>query len=62
MIMYIYIPRDEYLSNGMHVKPLTSKQEHRIIGVLVLLMRYPQQHMEFFIVRMNLYTFIHIPA
>lgn len=57
--MYIYILRDEYQSNSMHVKPLTSKQEHRIIKVLGLLMRYPEQYLEFFIAWVDVHSYTH---
>ena len=36
-------------ADGRSVKPLTSKQEHRIILVLLLLVKHPAKSLEFFI-------------
>lgn len=59
VIMHMYILREEYQSNGMHVKPLTSKQEHRIIKVLESLMRFPEQYLEFFTEEVNVHGYTH---
>lgn len=59
VIMYLYILSGEYQSNGMHVKPLTRKQEHRIIKVLELLMRFPEQYLEVFTEGVNVHGYAH---
>lgn len=43
----------------MNAKPLISKQEHRTIKLLELVMRFPEQYQEFFTVGMNI-PFVHI--